>query len=49
MGENSKEAEQPKTWEIVYSGTWPKVFIEKLRERNARETEPYRDFFNNCE
>ncbi|XP_063681632.1 autophagy-related protein 16-like isoform X1 [Bolinopsis microptera] len=45
MGESSKR-KQPKTWEIVISGTWPKQFVEKLRERNNRETAPYEDIFN---
>ena len=47
MGESSKRS-QLRTWELVYSGTWPKQFAEKLRERNAKETAPYKDVFTSC-
>ena len=47
MGESSKRS-QLRTWELVYSGTWPKQFVEKLRERNAKETAPYKDVFTSC-
>ena len=48
MGETSKTP-QNKTWELVYSGTWPKQFVTRLRERNAKETAPYEDVFTSCE
>ena len=48
MGESSR-SRQPQTWQIVYSGQWPKIYAEKLRERNTRETDPYHDVFTSCE
>ncbi|KAL5254812.1 hypothetical protein ACHWQZ_G014297 [Mnemiopsis leidyi] len=44
MGESSKRP-QLRTWELIYSGTWPKQYAEKLRQRNAKETAPYKDVF----